>query len=103
MHTEEAIKRIEEFGWKVYPHEMGWKVYDNNTFNGFYSDRELINFAKSKRGSKWKPRSSKTKVGPGGIYCPCCTKAPKAEMKKWDNRRSRKNIHIEVDDGVDFE
>jgi hypothetical protein len=88
MRTEEAIERLEEFGWSVHSDGGGWKVFDNDSFNGRYNDRELIALAKSKKTPNWKSRN-KVKVGPGGIFCPCCTKANKEKMKKWDRKRTR--------------
>ena len=100
MNINSAKKKLTKLGWSVLNRgENAWAVYDSQSYNGRYTDRELIKLAESHKSSNWKPAASnKATVGPGGINCSCCTKASASEMKRWERRANRrKNKKIEID------
>jgi hypothetical protein len=91
MNVTEARKFLKSFGWFTYARTGGWVVYDPGGYNGFCTDRELIHLARSRRSPNWRPFDHpKSAVGCGGKWCTCCTKAPPAEMKKWERKAARR-------------
>jgi hypothetical protein len=105
MNVTEARSFLRLFGWLTYERTGGWVVYDKSGYNGFYTNRELIQLARSRRSPNWKPsKSSKSSVGVGGKWCTCCTKATPAEMKKWDRRAARREgkIYSPFEDCVEY-
>lgn len=92
MNVTEACKFLKSFGWLTYARTGGWVVYDPTGYNGFYTDRELIQLARSRRSLNWRPFANpKSAVGCGGKWCTCCTKASPSEMKKWERKAARRN------------
>lgn len=91
MNVTEARKFLKSFGWLSYERKGGWVVYDNSGYNGFYTDRELIQLARSRRSPNWRPHEHpKSAVGCGGKWCTCCTKVPPSEMKRWERKAARR-------------
>lgn len=97
MNTTEAVVHLKRFGYKAYKVGEYFRIWFKGHFEGYYTGRELIAFAKSRRNEKWKPATNKSKIGCGGKNCTCCTKAPPAELKKWQRKRERHEKMVDME------
>jgi hypothetical protein len=105
MNVQEAIKRLETFGIKVYARENKWSVWyptcKNNDARDYYSDRELIRLAKNSIFHKNWRAAGKYKVGPGGAACSCCTRSPLNELKVQYRRQNRRKNKQDISKNVE--
>ena len=88
-----AVARLKKLGYEVYYLDAAdlWSVWFNGRHSGYYITRKLIKFAKHATDHPWRPAATeKAHVGPGGVDCSCCTKAPRREMKLWERRAIRR-------------
>lgn len=100
MNVSEAVKKLKQFGWSVHSRMNEFVVYDTESYNGRYTERELIALSQSLRSNKWKRTTNKKcAVGVGGKNCPCCTRGTPSEMKRWEKRAIRRmNKVIDLND-----
>ena len=96
MTIQDAIKKLQKMGYKIYPRGEEFAVWGpgqkNNSEEFRYSVRSLIKFAAIAHSPRH-GRPSHGLVGCGGLYCPCCA-PPSKHFKRQANRAVRRAGNI---------